>query len=83
MLDTARSISQGTMISSIGTLCTSTSNIDRSSSSGSRPWLIVRLPWGSRSTASTRFPRSASATPRLSVVVVLATPPFWFANAIT
>src|SRR4051794_20265105 len=32
---------------------------------------------------STRCPRSASATPRLSVVVVFATPPFWFASAST
>src|ERR1039457_3319382 len=32
---------------------------------------------------STRCPSSAKATARLSVVVVLATPPFWLANAIT
>src|SRR5579864_8856006 len=44
---------------------------------------MVRLPCGSRSTASTRLPFSESATPRFSVVVVLATPPFWFANAMT
>src|SRR5439155_2241579 len=31
----------------------------------------------------TRWPCSASATPRLSVVVVFATPPFWFAKAMT
>src|SRR4051794_26770786 len=31
----------------------------------------------------TRSPVSRSATPRLSVVVVFATPPFWFANANT
>src|SRR5436305_11929699 len=35
------------------------------------------------STHSTRCPASASATARLRVVVVLATPPFWLANAIT
>ena len=34
-------------------------------------------------THSTRCPSSANATARLSVVVVLATPPFWLANAIT
>src|SRR5713226_9334691 len=44
---------------------------------------MVRLPWGSRSTASTVYPCSLSATPRFSVVVVFATPPFWLANAIT
>src|SRR5947209_4034363 len=32
---------------------------------------------------STRWPSSAKATARFSVVVVLATPPFWLANAIT
>src|SRR6185312_16139144 len=42
-----------------------------------------RLLCGSRSTVSTFLPRSASATPRFRVVVVFATPPFWFANAIT
>src|ERR671937_2646644 len=37
----------------------------------------------SRSIASTFRPCSAKATARLSVVVVFATPPFWFANAMT
>src|SRR5581483_11118560 len=41
------------------------------------------LPCGSMSQQSTRWPSSAKATARLSVVVVLATPPFWLANAIT
>src|ERR1039458_937332 len=35
------------------------------------------------STHSTRCPSSAKAAARLSVVVVLATPPFWLANAMT
>src|SRR5438094_3385085 len=47
------------------------------------PWLMVRLPCGSRSTRSTFNPCSANATPRLSVVVVFATPPFWLAKEIT
>src|SRR3954452_19607717 len=34
-------------------------------------------PWGSKSTSSTLRPYSASAAPRLMVVVVLPTPPFW------
>ena len=71
------------MISEIGSRWTSTSNIERSISSGFQPWDIVRLPCGSRSIASTRMPFSASATPRFSVVVVLATPPFWLAKTIT
>jgi hypothetical protein len=71
------------MISSIGSRWTRTSNIDRSMSSGFHPWLIVRLPCGSRSIARTENPFSFIATPRFSVVVVFATPPFWLANAIT
>src|SRR6202140_6003656 len=69
--------------SRIETLWTSTSYIDFSSVSGSIPCDIVRLPCGSMSQHSTRWPSSAKATARLSVVVVLATPPFWLANAIT
>ena len=61
----------------------STSTIVRSTSNGSRPTLIVRLAWLSRSMSSTLFPAAAMAAPRLCVVVVLATPPFWFAIAIT
>ena len=80
---TARSTSRCSMTSEIGTLWTSTSNIERSITSGFSPWLIVRLPCGSRSMSSTRCPISPSATPRLSVVVVFATPPFWFASAMT
>ena len=57
--------------------------MERSITSGFMPWLIVRFPCGSRSISRTRCPNSTNATPRLSVVVVFATPPFWFANAIT
>ena len=71
------------MICSIGSLWTSTSYIERSIVSGFSPWLIVRLPCGSRSTASTLFPSSANATARFSVEVVFATPPFWLASAMT
>ena len=80
---TAMSTSTVSITSEIGTLCTSTSNIERSIASGFIPWLMVRLPCGSRSIRSTRWPSSCSATPRFSVVVVFATPPFWFANAMT
>ena len=62
---------------------TSTSNMLFSTLSGSTPWLIVRLPCGSMSKASTLWPDSLKATARLSAVVVLATPPFWLAKAIT
>src|SRR5262245_31010804 len=40
-----------------------------------------RCACGSRSTTSTRLPFAASAAPRLQVVVVLPTPPFWFMTA--
>src|SRR5262249_14861142 len=81
--ETATSTSCRWITCSIGIRWTRTSNIDRSSVSGFVPWDIVRFPCGSRSTTRTRWPCSANATPRLSVVVVFATPPFWFANAIT
>src|SRR5688572_5217605 len=79
----ATSTSRRLMTSRIFVPCTSTSYIDTSSVSGSMPWLIVRLPWGSRSTHNARWPRSTNAAARLSVVVVLATPPFWLAKAMT
>ena len=79
----ATSTSRRLMTSRIEVPCTSTSYIETSSESGSIPWLIVRLPCGSRSTQSARWPRSTNAAARFSVVVVLATPPFWFAKAMT
>src|SRR3954462_5412091 len=79
----ATSISRLRMTSRIDMRLTSTSYIETSSESGSMPWLIVRFDCGSRSTHSTRLPFSANATARFSVVVVFATPPFWFANEIT
>src|SRR5204863_2669029 len=57
--------------------------IDFSTASGSMPCDMVRLPCGSMSTQRTRWPSSAKAQARFSVVVVLGTPPFWFANAMT
>src|SRR5947209_2642033 len=79
----ATSTSRLRITSRIEILWTRTSYIDLVSESGSMPWDIVRLPCGSMSQQSTRWPSSAKATARLSVVVVLATPPFWLANAIT
>src|ERR1700691_3544319 len=40
-------------------------------------------PCGSKSTSSTRRPCSAKAAPRLIVVVVFPTPPFWLQTATT
>src|SRR5438270_6109250 len=79
----AMSTSRLRITSRIEMWCTSTSYIDFSSVSGSMPCDIVRLPCGSMSQHKTRWPSTANATARLSVVVVLATPPFWLANAIT
>src|SRR5271156_4713138 len=47
------------------------------------PSPVLALPWGSRSISSTRRSIAASAVARLIAVVVLPTPPFWFAIAIT
>src|SRR5262245_33835753 len=47
------------------------------------PSPVEALPWGSRSMISTCSPIAASAVPRLIAVVVLPTPPFWLAIAIT
>src|SRR5579862_9188909 len=44
---------------------------------------IVLLAWGSRSMSSVRLRRMASAAARLIAVVVLPTPPFWLAIAMT
>lgn len=38
---------------------------------------VVKLLWESTSTTNTLFPCLANATPRLKVVVVLPTPPFF------
>lgn len=45
------------------------------------PTPLVRLPWGSTSTRRTFCPAMASDVARLMAVVVLPTPPFWFATA--
>ena len=45
------------------------------------PNAAVRHSCGSASTSSTRRPRRIRACPRLTAVVVLPTPPFWFAIA--
>ena len=47
----------------------------------STPAPVVALPCGSRSTSSTRRFIAARLAARLTVVVVLPTPPFWFATA--
>ena len=46
------------------------------------PRLIVKLPCGSASTNNTFLPSLASPIPKFVQVVVLPTPPFWFAIAI-
>src|SRR5215213_3021386 len=50
---------------------------------GLKPSPTESAPWGSMSTRSTWRPCSARAAPRLMVVVVLPTPPFWLARAMT
>src|SRR3954453_14078554 len=50
---------------------------------GFRPRPTDSEPCGSKSTSSTLRPNSASEAPRLIVVVVLPTPPFWLHIEIT
>src|SRR3954451_8749012 len=57
-----------------------TSYTDSSSLRLSTPEPMVALPCGSRSTISTRCPIFAKPAARLTVVVVLPTPPFWLAT---
>ena len=45
------------------------------------PMPELALPWGSQSTSSTFLPIRLRAAERFTVVVVLPTPPFWFAIA--
>ena len=52
-------------------------------SGASMPRPLVQFACGSRSTRSTRWPRSARAAERFRAVVVLPTPPFWLAMATT
>src|SRR5688572_9804110 len=47
------------------------------------PSPVEAFPWGSRSMIRTRLPTAASAVARLTVVVVLPTPPFWLAMDMT
>src|SRR3569833_2047210 len=47
------------------------------------PSPVEALPWGSMSITRVGSPMAASAVPRLMAVVVLPTPPFWFATTRT
>src|SRR3954470_9864040 len=47
------------------------------------PSPVLALPCGSRSITRTRFRVAARAVARLIAVVVLPTPPFWLATAMT
>src|SRR2546421_5791845 len=61
----------------------STSQAPRSTFALSMPLPMVALPCGSRSMSSTRRLVAAREAARLTAVVVLPTPPFWFAMAMT
>ena len=73
----------GMIISTIRFLPSNTSDISDSSSSATILNASAICPCESRSTSNTFFPNSAIATPKWTVLVVLATPPFWFTTAIT
>src|SRR3546814_4784307 len=51
--------------------------------SAATPSPVLAFPWGSMSMISTRLPQAARAVARFTAVVVLPTPPFWFATART
>src|SRR5579871_10801 len=61
----------------------STSQVPRAICDLSTPLPIVALPCGSMSMSNTRRRVAASDAARLTAVVVLPTPPFWFAMAMT
>src|ERR671919_2753510 len=63
-----------------GALPTRRSYVEASTVRWSSPSPVVALAWGSTSTTRMRCPRRASAAPTFTVVVVLATPPFWLAT---
>ena len=77
------SISRFSITCSIGRRWTRTSNIERSIASGLSPATSSGSPAGPGRCTARASPAPRSATPRLSVVVVFATPPFWFASAST
>ncbi len=58
------------------------SYIERSIAARSIPNPLVAFPCGSRSIRRTRSPEMARRLARFTTVVVLPTPPFWFAQAI-
>lgn len=63
--------------------CITVERVKGRSSGRLYPNAIVRFACASASMSSTFFPCCASPTPRLTAVVVLPTPPFWFVRAIT
>ena len=65
--------------SSMSARLMSVDSVTGSASGWGQPRLMVRLACGSASPRSTRLPSCASPMPRLAQVVVLPTPPFWFA----
>ena len=73
----------GTMACSAVQSPSSTSQLPSCTLAFSTPQPMVALPCGSRSTSSTRRCVAASEAARFTAVVVLPTPPFWFATAIT
>ena len=79
----ATSISRLRMTSRIEIWCTSTSYIDFSSDVGVDALRHRQVALRVHVDAQHAVARSANAAARFSVVVVLATPPFWLANAMT
>jgi hypothetical protein len=75
--------STGTSAAASSASPSSTSVIEARRLRLSTPQPIVALPCGSQSSSSTLRCVAASDAARLTAVVVLPTPPFWFATAMT
>lgn len=75
--------SPGSMCSSMMIFVMMVASVTSSLSGSFQPRLSVRLPCASASTSSTFLPCRTNPMPRLTAVVVLPTPPFWLAMAMT
>src|SRR5208283_2426013 len=75
--------STGTSASTAAQSPSKTSQLVRDWEFFSTPQPMVALPCGSRSISSTRLLVAVKDAARLTAVVVLPTPPFWFATAMT
>src|SRR5580698_2135143 len=82
-IKSSRSMWASVMILSIGSAKMSAWYRVRRVGSFGKPRALVAFPCGSQSISRVLFSEVASEAPRLTAVVVLPTPPFWLAMAMT